>query len=188
MIFIGIYGPSDSGKTELAEKIVNYLNRKGLKVGYVKHTSGGFDLPNKDTDRVFNAGAKFSAGVGNEEFFVRIRGNCSLRDIEKYLPEVDVVLVEGFRDADIPKIKVGSCPTEKMTVYEDSENFEDIVAWIERLVERKRIREVTLKVNGKDIPLNPFVQKMFKEVILGMVRSLKGVEESKEIDIKIKLS
>ncbi len=47
---------------------------------------------------------------------------------------------------------------------------------------------VKLKVNGKNIPLNSFVQSIFKEVILGMVRSLKGVDNPKEIDITIKLS
>jgi len=154
----------------------------------VKHTSEKFDLPGKDTHKVFNAGAKFSAGVSDEEFFVRIRGNCSLKDIEKYLPEVDVVLVEGFRDEDIPKIKVGDCPTQKMTVYEYSENIiVDILTWIERLVERKGRKEVTLKINGRNIPLNPFVQKIFKEVILGMVQSLKGVNKPNEIYIKIEL-
>ena len=188
MIFIGMYGPSESGKTELAEKIIRYLSSRGFKVGYVKHTPEGFDLPGKDTDRAFNAGAKFSAGVGNEEFFIRIRGDYSLGDIERFLPDVDIVLVEGFRDADIPKIKVGNCPTEKMTVYEYSENFDDIVAWIERLAERKRNMVVKLKVNGKNIPLNSFVQNIFKEVILGMARSLKGVDNPKEIDITIKLS
>jgi hypothetical protein len=37
---------------------------------------------------------------------------------------------------------------------------------------------VILEVDGKSIPMNPFVQKIFINTILGMVRSLDKVKEN----------
>lgn len=40
--------------------------------------------------------------------------------------------------------------------------------------------EIKIVVNGKKLPTNPFVQKMFWETLCGMARSLKGVEQEIE--------
>ncbi len=37
---------------------------------------------------------------------------------------------------------------------------------------------IILKVDGESIPMNPFVQKIFVNTILGMVRSLDKVKEN----------
>jgi hypothetical protein len=37
--------------------------------------------------------------------------------------------------------------------------------------------KIKIVVNGKKLPANEFVQKMFWETLCGMVRSLKGVDE-----------
>ncbi len=43
-----------------------------------------------------------------------------------------------------------------------------------------------LKVDGKDIPLNEFVEKMLGGAVVGAVTSLKGIkEEWKKIEIDI---
>lgn len=44
---------------------------------------------------------------------------------------------------------------------------------------------VVLEVNGKNIELNNFVQGFISQTISGMVRSLKGVDESETISLKI---
>ncbi|MEM2127926.1 MAG: molybdopterin-guanine dinucleotide biosynthesis protein B [Candidatus Bathyarchaeia archaeon] len=44
---------------------------------------------------------------------------------------------------------------------------------------------VRLKVDGKTIPLNPFVRSFMGNVVLGMVRTLKGVERPKGIEISL---
>lgn len=46
--------------------------------------------------------------------------------------------------------------------------------------------EVTLQVNGKDVPLNPFVRQMLSGGILGMISSLKDADDPKDIQISIK--
>ena len=43
-----------------------------------------------------------------------------------------------------------------------------------------------LKVDGKDIPLNEFVEKLLNGTITGAVTSLKGIKEDwKKIEIEI---
>lgn len=43
-----------------------------------------------------------------------------------------------------------------------------------------------LKVDGKDIPLNDFVEKMLSGTVVGAVTSLKGIkQEWKKIEIDI---
>jgi len=45
---------------------------------------------------------------------------------------------------------------------------------------------VEIKVNKKNIDVNPFVKKIISSTVLGMVKSLRGVNKVKEILIKIK--
>ncbi len=43
-----------------------------------------------------------------------------------------------------------------------------------------------LKVDGKEIPLNEFVEKILNGVVVGAVSSLRGIREDwKEIDMEI---
>lgn len=48
-------------------------------------------------------------------------------------------------------------------------------------------KQINLKVNGKNIPLTDFPSEMMINTIHGMIKSLKGVDEIKEIQIKIDL-
>jgi hypothetical protein len=49
----------------------------------------------------------------------------------------------------------------------------------------KREKKVRLNVDGKDIELNSFVEKIFKSTILGLIKPLKGVKNPKKVSIKI---
>ena len=44
---------------------------------------------------------------------------------------------------------------------------------------------VTLEVNGRDIPLNPFVSNLLRQIILGMISALKGVKSPRQVELKI---
>jgi hypothetical protein len=41
-------------------------------------------------------------------------------------------------------------------------------------------KKIILKVNGKDVPTNPFVQDVFINVINGLVDSLNKIPEAKD--------
>ena len=46
------------------------------------------------------------------------------------------------------------------------------------------MQDITIKVNGKNIPLTEFPAEFIKNSICGMLRSLKGVDEIKTVEIK----
>jgi hypothetical protein len=47
--------------------------------------------------------------------------------------------------------------------------------------------DITIKVNGKNIPLSEFPAEFIKNSICGMLRTLKGVDEIKNVEIKFEL-
>ena len=47
--------------------------------------------------------------------------------------------------------------------------------------------EVKLTVNGSDIPLSEFPEQFIENTILGMIKSLKGVNEIKTVTITLTL-
>jgi len=46
--------------------------------------------------------------------------------------------------------------------------------------------EIIVRVNGKNIPLSEFPAEFIKNSIYGMLKTLKGVDEIKTVEIKIK--
>ncbi len=48
------------------------------------------------------------------------------------------------------------------------------------------MQTITLKVNGKEVPLTQFPADIILQTILGMLKALKGVEEIKDVEICIK--
>ncbi|MCD4743961.1 MAG: molybdopterin-guanine dinucleotide biosynthesis protein B [Desulfobacteraceae bacterium] len=106
---VSIVGKSGSGKTTLIEKIIKKLKEKEYIVGTVKHTHKGFhmDKKGKDSWRHRNAGANATlviapglvALVKDEELEL-------LEEIQHYLSDMDIVLVEGFKKKQLPKIEI----------------------------------------------------------------------------------
>ena len=47
-------------------------------------------------------------------------------------------------------------------------------------------KDFVLEVDGSTIPAGGFVKRIFKSTILGMVSSLRGVEEPHEVIIKLR--
>jgi molybdopterin-guanine dinucleotide biosynthesis protein B len=45
--------------------------------------------------------------------------------------------------------------------------------------------KVELKVNGKSIPLNPYVESVFANVIAGLVKTLKNTPEPERVEISV---
>lgn len=108
---ISVVGKADSGKTTLIEKLVPELKRRGYRVGTIKHDTHRFDIdrPGKDTYRHFAAGAD-AVVIGSPEKLAlvkRLDGPPLLDDlIAEYMGGMDVVITEGYKSGDKPKIEV----------------------------------------------------------------------------------
>jgi molybdopterin-guanine dinucleotide biosynthesis protein B len=97
---IGFAAYSGNGKTTLIEHLIPLLGGRGLRVSVIKHAHHGIDADEsgKDSGRHRAAGAL--------EVLVASGPGADLRASITQLADCDVVLVEGFRHAPIPKIEV----------------------------------------------------------------------------------
>jgi len=108
---LAIVGFSNSGKTTLMEKLIAALTAKGLDVCTIKHShhQPEMDTPGKDSWRHKHAGAKGSLLVGPEQLLMvaDIAQSLSPQDMaNKYFPDADLVLIEGYASLPCPKIEV----------------------------------------------------------------------------------
>lgn len=105
---VAISGLSGSGKTRLLARLIPALVARGVRVGAVKHTRHphAFDLPGKDTDVFRRAGALAAAieGPHGLAYFGPPAGGA--RALATLLPEVDLVVAEGFKAEPLPRVEV----------------------------------------------------------------------------------
>jgi len=107
---ISFVGKHNSGKTTLLTDIISRLEQQGIKTAVVKHAHKGLDLPgNFDSDRLFAAGASI-VYASSPEFSLIYRRNQEEWSIEQIYTQiagdVDLVITEGFKGKDFPKIEV----------------------------------------------------------------------------------
>ncbi len=125
MRVVGLAGWSGSGKTTLLRRLIPLLTGAGLRVSTVKHAHHGFDVdqPGKDSWEHRQAGAHevLVASAFRWALMHELRGNPEpgLADLLTQMSAVDLVLVEGFKRGDHPKIEVFRAAVGKPPLYPD---------------------------------------------------------------------
>jgi molybdopterin-guanine dinucleotide biosynthesis protein B len=108
----GITGYSGSGKTTLLEAMIPRFVARGLSVSLIKHTHHDFDIdkPGKDSYRLREAGCDEVMLLSDHRWVLmhEMRGAAppSLEQQLERLSPCDLVLVEGFKSAPLPKLEV----------------------------------------------------------------------------------
>ena len=112
MKIFGFAGWSGSGKTTLIEQLIPRLVRQGLRVSLIKHAHHTFDVdhPGKDSYRHRQAGASEILVTSSRRWVLmhELRGSHEPtfeEQVERISP-CDLLLVEGFKHAPIPKLEV----------------------------------------------------------------------------------
>jgi molybdopterin-guanine dinucleotide biosynthesis adapter protein len=119
----GIAGHSGMGKTTLLERLVPVLRSRGLEVSLVKHSHKNIDIdrPGKDSYRLREAGCKEVVLLGNDRWALmhELRGapEPSLDYLLGRLQACDLVLVEGFKEGDFPKLEVWRAALERPMLW-----------------------------------------------------------------------
>lgn len=105
---VGFAGFSGSGKTTLIEKIIPHLTAAGLRLAVVKHDAHGFQLDRegKDTWRFARAGAAMTLISSPDGAACMESRGRTLEELLTWVHEVDLVLVEGWKAANISQIGV----------------------------------------------------------------------------------
>jgi len=209
---VSIVGKSDSGKTTLIEKLVPELTQRGYRVATVKHDVHGFevDREGKDSWRHKQAGAH-TVVISSPKKVALIRDvekDLTLEEIrEKLIQDVDLIVSEGYKKDVQPKIEIFRKEKHKELLCTKEDNliaivsdkkfrvgvpclFLDDIRGVADFIEKKylqseREREVSLKVDGKRIPMTPFVKSFLTSTIKGMLTSLKGCGTAKHIEIRV---
>lgn len=100
------------GKTTLLERLVPALTTRGLAVSLVKHSHKAIEIdrPGKDSYRLREAGCQevLLLGDGRWALMHELRGaqEPPLPYLLSRLQHCDLVLIEGFKQGDFPKLEV----------------------------------------------------------------------------------
>lgn len=117
MKLFGFAGWSGSGKTTLLEKLIPRFSGAGLRISLIKHAHHTFDVdqPGKDSYRHRHAGAAEILVTSSRRWVLmhELRGahEPSFEEQVKRMSPCDLVLVEGFKFAPIPKLEVWRAET-----------------------------------------------------------------------------
>jgi molybdopterin-guanine dinucleotide biosynthesis protein B len=206
--WIQIVGSKKTGKTTLAEQVTRELVRRGRRVCYIKHTHEDPTLDGEDTDtaRMMDSGAAAAVLVGaGATIAFRAPGGESLERVvlRESLPG-EIVLAEGFKrtpgkkivmaggDLDVGALDgviglVGDAPPR----YEGPVFRDDDIAAITDIIEAAADEgpggqdwTTSLTIDGREIPLNAFVQNILASGLLGMSSALQNVGSGDTLEVR----
>ena len=129
MQVFGFAGWSGSGKTTLVERLIPQFRAKGLVVSLIKHAHHEFDIDQagKDSHRHRQAGCQevLVTSAVRWALMHELRGasELSLDDALAELSPCDLVLVEGFKNAAIPKLEVYRASVGKSMLHPGDRNI-----------------------------------------------------------------
>lgn len=129
MRVFGLAGWSGSGKTTLLTRLLPALIGRGLRVSTVKHAHHEFDVdqPGKDSWRHRQEGATEVMVASSRRWALmhehRGASEPKLDTLLRQMTPVDLVLVEGFKGEDFPKLEVYRASVGKPLMYPGQSNI-----------------------------------------------------------------
>ncbi len=105
---IGFAAHSGTGKTTLIEKIVLNLKSQGYRIAVIKHDAHTFEIDKegKDSWRFSKAGADITLISSAEKTAIIDQRERSFEQNLSMIHDVDLILVEGYKQENIPKIGI----------------------------------------------------------------------------------
>jgi molybdopterin-guanine dinucleotide biosynthesis protein B len=141
---ISVVGKKNAGKTTLVVALVQEFVRRGRRVGTLKHGHHPalVDQEGKDTWRHFHEGGALKTLIeapNQRVLFEKPAGESDpLELIRRYFRDVDIVVVEGFKQAALPKIEVHRRAAHDSPLYDAS--AADADQWIGMITDDARLR------------------------------------------------
>lgn len=207
---ICIVGWANSGKTTLIEGLLRQLTAQGMRVGVIKHTHHPLpeDEAGKDTARFQAAGAATVTLANPEGALTREAGDKRLTELLSRVRDVDLILIEGFeKQACLPHDRGvarsrpahalaramaarggdGVSLSRRSAVFAPGD-IEAVAAFVLSLTAGQRGcagAQAHIYLDGQELSIVPFVQRMVAGVNRGLLSTLDGYHEGCEITIRI---
>ncbi|NMA58229.1 molybdopterin-guanine dinucleotide biosynthesis protein B [Clostridium cochlearium] len=106
---IAISGVKNSGKTTLITRLIPHLKDRGIKIAVIKHDGHDFepDVIGTDSYRYREAGAEEIAIFSkNKWMIIKEEKNIDESELISQFPNADLILLEGFKFSDYPKVEI----------------------------------------------------------------------------------
>ena len=196
----------------MLEKLITELKQRGHKVAIVKHShhASDIDTADKDTWRFTKAGSELSAlnSLDHLAIYRKMDEYFDPQDIsDNILWDYDLILTEGFKSSNFPKIEVHikeqgegliTEPERLLAVVTDEpldidvpqfsrEDVTEIAVLIENiLLSRKEENELDLVVNGNRVPLSQDLNNLLTRTLLAMVPVQDNNGEIKNLHLSLR--
>jgi len=131
---ISIVGRSQSGKTTLIEKLIPALKHRGYKIGTIKHSHHifDFDKTGKDSWRHKDAGAD-TVIIASPGKIAMVKNDYlgSLDGLQNFFHDLDLIITEGYKKEDKPKIEVVRAARHADVLLENDKHLVAVVSDVE---------------------------------------------------------
>ena len=122
---VGFAAYSGAGKTTLLKQLLPLLTERGVRIGMIKHAHHNFDIdiPGKDSYELRKAGAsQMLVASARREALVIEKASPSEPHLDNLMgrlnqDELDLILVEGFKQVAFPKIELHRPSVGKPALY-----------------------------------------------------------------------
>lgn len=202
---IAVSGFKNSGKTTLCRTLIEELARLGVRTGYIKRTSEeALGAEGTDTSKLRVSGV--TALLWGDD---GLRAEESCKDISheyivsKYFPDCELVIIEGGKYLDTPKIWVESetpRPEDVKGVFMTydrrqqgdgeklfGEGDEALIAKkLAAFVRGENYRSASVFIGSRELPMKDFVADFVRGAVVGMISSLKGGSECGGLKVVIR--
>ena len=134
---ICIVGRSQTGKTTLIEKLIPVLKGRGYRIGTIKHSHHifDFDKTGKDSWRHKDAGAE-TVIIASPGKIAMIKNDPegTLDSLHNFFVDLDLVITEGYKGEQKPKIEVVRAARHKEVLLTDDANLIAVATDVEMVM------------------------------------------------------
>lgn len=104
-----VSGVKNSGKTTLIIRLLQLFREKNITASVIKHDGHDFipDVPDTDSYRIRSAGAEGVAVFSDQRMMIIKKCvGISEKELMQAFPDSDVIILEGFKYSEYPKIEI----------------------------------------------------------------------------------
>jgi molybdopterin-guanine dinucleotide biosynthesis protein MobB len=198
-----------SGCQAVIEGIVCELTATGVRVATVVETAATLPMPSEATARYMSAGSEMTI-VKAPGAIASVRKSEDDPSLDELVWEMrddyDLVIADGFERSSFLKLEVHRAEegdlichkNELLAIVGDKPEGVDLTAFApddfariadlvrRRFLTQERGEDATLFIDGVRLPLALFVRKLVASTILGMVHTLKGVDDPKSVVVAVR--